>query len=258
VVVLSRLRTSRFRAESIRSVSRIDGLQSAVLHHGRQHAGVEKFGLFDEAINHGLCSRLHLALDERDERDVASDLDIFSEVQSIGWSSNPQLPCLNWLAGLIAAYAPFVPHINSCWSIDVCLKAPRHVVEAAVEANLSGSKSAHARHILDLFRDLVPCRVELVCFRISGGLDRLVVEDERVDSNQFAMAVEDVDTQLAGNVDRDRRDLGVDLFLSQHIGWRWMLLRLKIRGTQGTMKSGTVESHKLAFKLVTKKFGRGA
>lgn len=100
------------------------------------------------------------------------------------------------------------------------LQTPGHVVEATFEADLPGADLPHSRDILDALRYLVPGSVELVGGGISGSLHGLVLENERVKSDNLAMAVEDVDGELARDVAGNLCDVRVDLLLAQHGGQR--------------------------------------
>ena len=63
---------------------------------------------------------------------------------------------------MVATDLPLVPHVDVGGRIDMSLKAPWHVVEAAFELNVARAEFAYAGHELNLLRDLVPCRIELV------------------------------------------------------------------------------------------------
>lgn len=97
------------------------------------------------------------------------------------------------------------------------LDSPGHIVEAAFEADLARAHLAYARHVLDAFGDLIPCRVVLIGGGIARGPDGVVLEDERVQGDDLTVTVEDVECQLAGDVRWDGGDVGVDFLLSQHI-----------------------------------------
>lgn len=203
----------------------VDRLELAVLHHGLEHAGVEQLGLFDDALDHLPVGGLELRLDEADHGDVGLDLDVLAQVQAVGGGAEgleANLAMLGRLdAGLVAADAVRVAQVNVHGRVDVRLQAPGHVVEAAVELDLAGAQLARAGQELDALLDLVPGAVELVGGGIARRGDWLVAEDERVEGDDFAVGVEDVDGELSRDEARDGRDEGEGLFLTKHLA-HWL------------------------------------
>lgn len=90
-------------------------------------------------------------------------------------------------------------------------------MEAAVEVDEAGAHLSHARHVLDALGDFVPCAVVFVGGGISWGGDGLVAEDERVEGDDFAVGVEDVDGELAGDEARDGSNNREGFFFPQHV-----------------------------------------
>lgn len=106
---------------------------------------------------------------------------------------------------------------------------PRHVVEAALETDLAGPQLAHAGQILNPLCDLIPGRVVLVGGSIARGLDRVVLQHQRVQRDDLRMAVEDIDGQLSRDVGGERGYLGIDLLLAQHGDGRESRCRYSVR-----------------------------
>jgi len=185
-----------------------------------QHAGVEQLGLLDHAVDHDFGRAAHLRLDKRHHGDVALNLNVFAQVEALGGGADSKLFRFWRLAGLVAADTPIVAHVDIHGSVDVGLDAPRHVVEAALEADLTGTHLAHSRHVLDSLGDLVPGGVELVGGGIARCFDGVMLEHERIQGDDLGMVVQHVNGQLPRDGRRQRRNLGVNLFLSQHGGYR--------------------------------------
>lgn len=89
-------------------------------------------------------------------------------------------------------------------------------METAVKGDFPRADLAHARDVLDALGDLIPGAVILVGGGISRGGDSFVAKDERIESDDLAVGVEDVDGELAGNEGGDGRDDGEGLFSAQH------------------------------------------
>lgn len=204
-----------------RAVIGVDRLEFAVLHHGFQDASIEQLGLFDDALDHFLVGGLELGLDKADHGDVGLDLDVFAEIQAIAGGSEgleANLAMLRRLdSGLVAANAVRVAQIDVHGRIDVSLEAPGHVMKAAIELDLARAEPAHAGEDLDALLDLVPGAVKLVGGGIARRRDGLVVENQRVESEDFAVGLEDVNGELSRDEARDGRDEGECLFLAKHI-----------------------------------------
>lgn len=203
-----------------RPVGGVDCLELAVLDHGLQHAGVEELGLLDDARDHLLAGGLELGAHEAGHGDVAADLDIFTKIQAVDGDAeagHADLGLVRGLdAGLVAVDAVLDADVDVHGGVGVCLQAPGHVVEAAVEGDLAGAHLADAGDELDALGDLVPGGVVLVGGGVAGRLDGLVVEDEGVEGDDLGVGVEDVDGELAGDESRDGGDGRVDLLLAQH------------------------------------------
>ena len=107
----------------------------------------------------------------------------------------------------------------------MCLQTPRHVMETSVEINLARPQFAHARDVLNSFIDFVPRGEVLIGRRRLRGLYRLVPENEGIELDDFAMVVEHVDGELAGNMGGDRGDVGVNRLLLHDGGFGWTVLR---------------------------------
>lgn len=65
------------------SVGWVVGFEFAVLHHALEDAGVEELGFLDEALDHLLRGGLCFFLDEADHRDVALDLNVLAQVETL-------------------------------------------------------------------------------------------------------------------------------------------------------------------------------
>lgn len=74
------------------------------------------------------------------------------------------------------------------------------------------------RNVLYSFLNLVPRRVEFICWRISRRFDGYMVEDQRIQVDNLAVVVEEVDGELAGNVRGYRGDLSIYDLLAHHLG----------------------------------------
>ena len=116
-----------------RAVCRIDCLELAIFHQRLQLAGIEQFGLFDQALDHDLGGSLHLLPDEADHGDIALDLDVLADVQAFWRGGGTKFPGLGRLAGLVAADLPFVAHVDIGRRVRVSLQAEGQVVEDAAE-----------------------------------------------------------------------------------------------------------------------------
>lgn len=114
---------------------------------------------------------------------------------------------------MVTTDLPLVAQVDAHGRIDVCLQTPRHVMEDAFEADFARPHLAHARDVLYPLRDLVPDREEFVGGGILRGFDRMVLDDQRVQLDNLTMTVEHIDGQLAGDVPRYGRDLGIDALL---------------------------------------------
>lgn len=198
----------------------VDCPELAVLHHCFQNTSVEKLGLLNDALDHLLVGGLELGLDKADHGDVGLDLDVFAQVQAVRGGSEgleANLAMLRRLdSRLVAANAIRVAQIDVEGSVDVSLQAPGHVVEAAVELDPAPAHLANARDDLDALLDLIPGAVKLVGGGITRRRDGLVAEDKRVEGEDFAVGVEDVNGELSRDEARNGRDEGKSLLLAQH------------------------------------------
>lgn len=89
-------------------------------------------------------------------------------------------------------------------------------MEAAIECDLSRADPAHAGDVLDALSDFVPGAVVLVGGGIARSGDGFVAEDKRVESDDFAVRVEDVEGELSGDEARDGSDDSESFFFAQH------------------------------------------
>lgn len=69
------------------------------------------------------------------------------------------------------------------------LQAEGQVVEDTPELDSTASHLADAGDVLDALRDLVPGRVEFIGRGIARCLDSFVASHQRIELNDFAMAV---------------------------------------------------------------------
>lgn len=200
----------------------VDCFELAVLHHGLENAGIKELGLFDDALDHLAVGRLELGSHKGDHGDVALELDVFAQVEAVGGGSQASQANLARLwrldAGLVAADAILVAQVNVHGRIDVRLQAPGHVVEAAVELDLAGAHLAHSGDHLDALLDFVPGAVKLVGGGIARRWDGLVAQDKRVERQDFAVRVQNVDGQLSRDEAWDWRHQRKRLFLAKHFG----------------------------------------
>lgn len=120
--------------------------------------------------------------------------------------------------GLVAHDAVLVPHIDTEGDINMRLHAPWHIMETAIECKLSRSYLSQARQILNALCDLVPGAVVLVGGGIARSGDGLVREYERVEGDNFAVGVEEINGELAGDKAGNGRDDGKGFLLFQHVG----------------------------------------
>lgn len=91
-------------------------------------------------------------------------------------------------------------------------------MKAAIELDLAGTHLAHSRDNLDALLDLVPGAVKFVGGGIARRRDGLVAENERVEGEDFAVRMKNVDGQLPRDETRDRRHQRKRLFLAKHFG----------------------------------------
>lgn len=138
-----------------------------------------------------------MTFDEGHQGDIAFDLDVVTEVESI--TRGPQGPEANlWLlrrlnARLVAGDSISVPQINTHGRIDVGLQSPWHIVETTIEADLARAQLPEARYILNALDDFVPCAEVLISGSISWCFDGLVVQDQRIHGDDLAVTMKDVD-----------------------------------------------------------------
>lgn len=207
---------------SVGPVVGVDRLELAVLDHGGENTSVEQLGLFDNSLNHLFAGNLELGLDKGDHGNVALDLNIFPQVQAIGGRAEALEANLAMLrafdARLVAADTITIAQIDVQRRVDVRLQTPRHVVEAAVESDQAGADLAHAGNILDALLNLVPGAVELIGGGGARGGDGLVARHQRVEGDDLAVRVEDVEGELAGDEAGDGRNHRVRLLFAQHVG----------------------------------------
>lgn len=198
----------------------VDCPELAVLHHCLQNTSIEQLGLLNDALDHLFVGGLELCLDKADHGDVGLDLDVFAKVQAVRGGSEgleANLAMLRRLdSRLVAANAIRVAQIDVQGSVDVRLETPGHVVEAAVELDLAPAHLANARDDLDTLLDLIPSAVKLVGGGIARRRNGLVAEDKRVEGDDFAVGVEDVNGELSRDEARNGCDEGKSLFLAQH------------------------------------------
>lgn len=91
-------------------------------------------------------------------------------------------------------------------------------MEAAIELDLAGAHLAHSGDHLDALLDFVPGAVKLVGGGIARRWDGLVAEDKRVEREDFAVRVQNVDGQLSRDEAWDWRHQRKRLFLAKHFG----------------------------------------
>lgn len=210
------------RAGSVwsRPVVGIDSLEFAILHHSHKNTSIQQLGLLDNALHHFLVCGFSLRLDEANHGDVALDLNILAKIKPIRWRTERFETNFALLrrfnTGLITSDAVLVSHVDVEWRIDVRLQTPRHVVETAVESDFARPDASHSRHKLNALCDLVPSAVELIGGCIPWSRNRLVVKDQRIERNDFAVGVEDIESELARDEARDRRYDRKGLLFAKH------------------------------------------
>ncbi len=171
---------------------------------------------FNEAVEHSLGCCLGLSPHERDYSDVSSDLDNLAEVQAVGRGVDAQFARLKWLARLIAGDAPIVTDVGVQWRVNMCVESPGHIAEAASELHYAGFDLASTWKILETFRDLVPGGIVLFDSRIALRGEGLMPKDVRIQGGDLVVAMEHVDSELAGALGRNGCIVDVDFLLSQH------------------------------------------
>lgn len=114
---------------------------------------------------------------------------------------------------LVSSDLPFIAQIYTHRRIDVCLQAPGHVVETAIEGDLAGPRPSDAGNELDPFGDFVPGGEELVGRCALRGFDSLDFDDKGVEFDDLLMTVEHINGELTRNMRRDRGDGGENGFL---------------------------------------------
>ena len=103
-------------------------------------------------------------------------------------------------------------------------------MEDAAELDGATAHLAEAGNVLDALRDLVPGRVELVGGRVAGRFDGRMVRHERVQLDDLAMVVQEVDGELARDIGWDGRDVHVRIALAHHAEAGGPLLSGRIGG----------------------------
>jgi len=91
-------------------------------------------------------------------------------------------------------------------------------VKAAIELDLAGTHLAHSRDHLDALLDLVPGAVKFVGGGIARRWDGLVAENERVEGEDFAVRMKNVDGKLSRDEAWDWRHQRKRLLLTKHFG----------------------------------------
>jgi hypothetical protein len=205
------------------AVGWVDRPELPVFNHCLERTRVQQLRLFDDALHHFTAGLLQLRLYEADDGEVALDLDILPQIQSVCWhTERPQANL--WDLGrldsrLVAGNAVLVPQVDVHGRVDVSLEAPWHVMEAAVEFDDRRAHLADTGNHLDALGDLIPGRVVLVRLGILGGGNGMVFNDQRVQGENLGVRVQDVDGELAGDEARDGRDHGEGVFFPQHGGF---------------------------------------
>lgn len=206
---------------SVGAVGGIDGRELAILEHGLEDSSIHKLGLLDQTRQHVLARLPHLSFNKRHHGDVALEFDVLTEVQAIFGGAElfeANLDLLWGLAGLVALDAVLVAHVNVHGSINVRLQAPGHIVEASIELNLARAQLTSARDVLNALGDLIPAGIVFIGGGVARCRDGLVLEDEGVDVDNFAVRVEEIDGELARDVARDGRDNGQGFPFAKHLG----------------------------------------
>lgn len=187
-----------------------------------ENASIKELGLFDDALDHFPVGSLELGSDKGNHGNVALELDVFAEVEAVGGGSQAFQANLASLwrldSRLVATNAILVAQVNVHGRVDVSLQAPGHVVKAAIELDLAGTHLAHSRDNLDALLDFVPGAVEFVGGGIARRWDGLVAEDERVEREDFAVRMQNVDGQLSRDEARDGRHQRKRLLFAKHFG----------------------------------------
>lgn len=100
-------------------------------------------------------------------------------------------------------------------------------MKAAFELDLARAHISCPRYVLYSFLNLVPRRVEFICWSIPRRFDGYMVENQRIQVYDLAVVVKEVDGELAGNVRRYRGDLSIDDLLAHHLGQYAELVALR-------------------------------
>lgn len=93
-------------------------------------------------------------------------------------------------------------------------------MENAAELDCATAHFTNAGYVLDALRDLVPGRVELVSGRITRCFDGLMASDERVQLDDLAMVMEEVDGELTRYEGGNGRNVHIRRLLAHHIHCR--------------------------------------
>ena len=72
--------------------------------------------------------------------------------------------------------------------------------------------------VCDSVRHLVPGSIELVGWGRAGRLDRMMLDDKRIELYHLSVVMEQVESQLAGNLLRDGCNGGEERAFA-HVGW---------------------------------------
>jgi hypothetical protein len=112
-----------------------------------------------------------------------------------------------------------VPQIDSTRRIDMCLKAVRQVVKHTMEADLAGSYLTSTRNELNSLLDVIPSGIVLVSGCLGRRLYCLMADDQGIELYYFAVVLEQINAELAGNMRWDC-SVGrlVKRLLERHVG----------------------------------------
>lgn len=202
--------------DGVGSISWVECLETSIVKHGLENTRIQQLGLFNHASNHLLARLFGLGLDKTHHCDVALELDILPQVKPFLWRAQTlksqlwRFRCFH--TRLISLDTISVSHVDIHGRVDVSLKTPWHIVEASVKGDFARADLAHAGDILDALSDFIPGAVVFVGGCIARGGDGFMAEDERVESDDFAVGVEDIEGELSGDEAGNGRDDGEGFF----------------------------------------------
>ena len=184
------------------------GVDRAALDCGILHLCFQNVRLLHEAVDEQQMGFAESLLHEGNHHDVTLHVDIFSQPQSVFRHPESQFLRLFGFPRETAAKGPAALDIKTQRSVAVCLDPVRKVVEAAGVGDFARGDTAG--YVVDFVGDLVPGAVVFFGGRVAWRLDRVALDDERVEIDHLDVGVEGTHDTFACDPRRNRGDGGED------------------------------------------------